>query len=70
MSLKQLGSDKANCAYVQPVSINNAGTFVIAWEDYRNGNSDIYYQKYDSIGIPQTTNKTVNQLILGNQASS
>ncbi len=42
------------------VSMNNAGNFVIAWQDYRNSSYDIYSQRYDSTGLEQGTNFMVN----------
>jgi hypothetical protein len=41
-------------------SIAPTGDFVITWEDYRNGNSDIYAQRFDSSGTPQGSNFKVN----------
>jgi hypothetical protein len=37
-----------------------SGNFVITWEDYRNGNYDIYFQRYNSSGTPLGTNFKVN----------
>jgi hypothetical protein len=42
------------------VSMNESGNFVIAWVDYRNGYSDIYYQRYNSLGVAQGSNVKVN----------
>lgn len=42
------------------ISSDSQGNFVIAWEDYRNGNYDIYYQRYDSIGIRLGINSKAN----------
>lgn len=41
-----------NAALQKSVVITDAGngTAIIAWQDYRNGNSDIYAQKIDSLG--------------------
>ncbi|UCE05436.1 MAG: T9SS type A sorting domain-containing protein [bacterium] len=49
------GNVKMNNA-VQPssppaVAIGQGGNFIIVWEDYRNGNADIYYQRYDAAGV-------------------
>jgi hypothetical protein len=39
------------------ISMNAAGNFVIVWEDYRNNNNgDIYFQRYNSTGLPLETN--------------
>ncbi len=42
------------------VSVDGAGNFVIAWEDDRNGNEDIYAQRYDKNGNKQGVNFRVN----------
>ncbi|MCK4224845.1 MAG: hypothetical protein KAX39_06670, partial [candidate division Zixibacteria bacterium] len=39
---------------------NPSGNFVITWEDFRNGNWDIYAQRYDSSGTPLGSNFKVN----------
>ncbi len=46
--------------YYHAISMNGSGNFVITWEDYRNGNYDIYAQRYDSSGSPLGTNFKVN----------
>ena len=42
------------------VIMNESGDFVIVWQDKRDGNSDIYYQIYNSSGVAQGVNKKVN----------
>jgi len=42
------------------VAMDSSGNFVIVWQDNRNGNNDIYFQRYNSNGIPQGTNMKVN----------
>jgi len=42
------------------VWVGNSGKFVVAWEDYRNVDADIYAQRYDSSGSPLGTNILVN----------
>ena len=42
------------------IAIDGSGSFVITWEDYRNGNMDIYAQRYNSTGTPQGSNFKVN----------
>jgi hypothetical protein len=49
-------ADQTICAIAMDVS----GNFVITWEDYRNGNSDIYAQRFNSSGTPQGSNFKVN----------
>src|SRR3989304_3542553 len=38
------------------VALDASGNFVICWRDDRNGNSDIYIQRYDASGIALDTN--------------
>jgi hypothetical protein len=42
------------------IAMDGSGNFVITWGDYRNGNSDIYAQRYNSSGTPQGANFKVN----------
>ncbi len=42
------------------IAIDDSGNFIITWEDYRNGNWDIYAQRFNSAGSPQSTNFKVN----------
>jgi hypothetical protein len=42
------------------VAMNGTGNFVIAWNDLRNGNVDIYGQKYNASGIPIGSNFRVD----------
>ena len=42
------------------IAMDGSGKFVITWSDYRNINSDIYAQRYDSLGAPLDTNFKVN----------
>lgn len=39
-----------NYRYRPSIDINSSGNFVITWYDNRNGNFDIYAQRFDSIG--------------------
>ncbi len=45
------------------VAIDDSGNFVIAWSDERNGNTDIFHQRYDSLGKPIGSNIEVNDNI-------
>ncbi|MCJ7457959.1 MAG: dockerin type I domain-containing protein [candidate division Zixibacteria bacterium] len=45
---------------VPAIAVNGSGDFVITWEDYPNGNADIYCQRYNSSGTPQGSNFKVN----------
>jgi len=49
-----------NDNYGPSVVMDNAGNFVVCWEDERNGDNDIYAQRYDALGIPQGANFQVN----------
>lgn len=42
------------------IAIDNSGNFVVTWCDFRNGNSDIYFQRFNSLGVPQGINRKVN----------
>ena len=42
------------------VDVQGSGSFVITWEDGRNGNADIYAQRYDSSASPVGDNYMVN----------
>ncbi len=42
------------------VSVDGNGNFVVAWEDYRSENRDIYCQRYNAFGSAQGTNFKVN----------
>ncbi len=43
------------------IALDGDGNFVICWHDYRNGNADIYAQRYHSDGTPLGTTYLVNQ---------
>src|SRR3989339_687969 len=55
-------NDDAGTAYQEypSITMDGSGNFIIAWEDFRNGNWNIYYQRYNSIGITQGVNVKVN----------
>ncbi len=42
------------------IAMNVNGNFVVVWRDYRNGDSDIYFQRYNSSGVAQGVNTKVN----------
>ncbi len=42
------------------VAMNGTGSFIIVWEDRRNGDSDVYAQRYDSDAQPEGGNYRVN----------
>ncbi|MGP8321957.1 MAG: FlgD immunoglobulin-like domain containing protein [Methanosarcinaceae archaeon] len=42
------------------VAMDNLGNFVIVWEDYRNGESDIFSQRFQANGDPVGVNIKVN----------
>ncbi len=42
------------------ISMDAAGNFIIVWRDFRNGNGDIYYQRYNNVGTALEVNKKVN----------
>lgn len=42
------------------IAAESSGDFIIAWEDYRNGDCDIYAERYDASGTPLGSNFKVN----------
>jgi hypothetical protein len=42
------------------IAMSPSGAFAVAWGDDRNGNWDIYAQRYDSTGLPTGANFMVN----------
>lgn len=42
----------ANQKWVPSIAIDPATGFVVTWEDYRNGNADIYARQFDGAGTP------------------
>jgi len=57
----KVNDDSGNCYQGHPdVAMSSQGSVIIVWEDKRNGDSDIYAQRYDSKGEPQGENYRVN----------
>ncbi len=57
----QVNDDQgSNGQYYPSISADGSGNFIITWRDYRNGNADIYAQRYSSNGIPLGSNFQVN----------
>jgi photosystem II stability/assembly factor-like uncharacterized protein len=53
--------DVGTTYHFQPsVAIDGSGNSVVVWYDYRNGNRDIYLQRFNASGIAQGTNVKVN----------
>jgi len=44
------------------VAANSDGSFIISWSDFRNGNHDIYAQRFSSEGVALGSNFKVNYL--------
>ena len=42
------------------ISMDPAGDFVIVWQDYRNANYDIYFQRFTGAGLALESNTKVN----------
>jgi hypothetical protein len=42
------------------ISADTSGVFIIVWNDSRDGDKDIYFQRYDSYGSPVDTNIIAN----------
>ncbi|MDD2890282.1 MAG: T9SS type A sorting domain-containing protein [bacterium] len=47
--------------YNPSVVLKENGEFIVVWEDYRNGNADIYCQRLDSSALPIGSNFRINQ---------
>lgn len=43
------------------IAVDNFGNTIVVWTDFRDGNADIYCQRFDSTGSPLNTNFRVNQ---------
>ncbi len=57
----QISTDAGLYPHLYPsISADGKGDFVIAWEDYRNIDGDIYFQRYDSAGVAQGSNSQAN----------
>ena len=57
----KVNDDEGTMPHLSPsVSIGESGNFVIAWEDFRQTDSDIYAQRYDSDGNKLDANLVVN----------
>ncbi len=57
----KVNDDTGNADQVSPaILIDVAGNFVIVWQDFRNANWDIYFQRYTSIGGVLGVNTKVN----------
>lgn len=53
--------DAGNSDQIEPaIGVDINGGFVITWEDYRNGNADIYAQRYNSSGGAMGGNYRIN----------
>jgi len=58
----QINDDTEGAWQNEPViGMDKAGNFVIAWQDWRNGDSDIYAQIFTSEGIAQGANLRINE---------
>ncbi|MBN2092640.1 Ig-like domain-containing protein [candidate division KSB1 bacterium] len=58
----KINTDKGSERQLYPaIAVNDNGQFVLVWEDYRNGNSDIYGQLYDNQAKKQSINFKINK---------
>ena len=57
----RVNDDNSNSWKISPaVAFDNSGNFAVAWEDFRNGDGDIYIQRYQADGTLLGTNIKVN----------
>ncbi len=61
--------ERTSCQYLSAVSLDELGNFVVCWQDDRNGDWDIYAQRYDGLGNPIGTNFRVNEPFGANSQS-
>ena len=61
-------NDEAGIAYgySPDITMNGSGNFIVTWQDVRNGNSDIYAQRYTACGTPLDSNYLVTDLPYAN----
>jgi len=58
----RVNDDSGYSDQVSPsIAVGRGGNFVVVWTDYRNGDSDIYAQRYNSSGEAQGANFQVNE---------
>ncbi len=61
----KVNDDTGTAAQVEPaIAMDGSGNFVIAWQDYRYLNADIYVQRYDSIGTSLNSNFKTNHDVI------
>ena len=57
----RINDDASAITQLNPfVAVNSSGNFVVVWEDIRDGNFNIYGQRYNSSGVPQDSNFKIN----------
>jgi len=56
----KVNDDLGNSHYSPTLAMDGAGDFVVGWQDYRNGTSDVYAQRYSSNGSAVGANFRVN----------
>lgn len=56
----KVNDDLGGTQYGASIACDSLGNFVVVWMDGRNGNWDIYGQRYNNLAIPQGNNFRVN----------
>jgi|GEM_PF-1486173 len=57
----RINDDEGSSLQFEPVlGVAERGQFVVSWLDTRNGNVDVYFQRFEKNGAPQGTNSLVN----------
>jgi hypothetical protein len=62
-------NERTGCQYLSVVSMDESGNFVVCWQDDRNGDWDIYAQRYDGLCNPTGSNFRVNESFVASSQS-
>ena len=61
---QKVNDDASTADQIDPsIAMDGNGNFIIAWEDWRNGNPDIYFQLFNSSGVAVGSNARANDNI-------
>lgn len=58
----KVNTDAGTAMQLEPsISMDENGRFIIAWDDYRENNANVYFQQFDASGLPVGGNRRANQ---------